>query len=66
MLWIQSNNGRKAGFHEKKETLDLFNSFDGGRFKELVLEAGNDKISKKGAGTLIQMITGIYRTVKVR
>ena len=24
---------------------DLFNSFDGGRFKELVLEAGNDKNS---------------------
>ena len=35
---------------EKKQALDLFNSFDGGRFKEFVLEAGNDKNSEKGAG----------------
>ena len=27
---------------EKKEALDLFNSFDGGQFKEHVLEAGNE------------------------
>ena len=35
---------------EKKVALDLFSSFDGGRCKELVLEAGNDKNSEKGAG----------------
>ena len=35
---------------EKKQALDLFNSFDSGRFKEFVLEAGNDKNSEKGAG----------------
>ena len=41
---------------EKKEALDLFNSFDGRRFKELVLEAGNDKNSEKGAGMVILCI----------
>ena len=41
---------------EKKEALDLFNSFDGGLFKELVLEAGNDKNSEKGAGMVILCI----------
>ena len=55
MLWIQSNNGRKVAKRaftneEKKEALDLFNSFDGGRFKELVLEASNDKNSGRRYG----------------
>ena len=35
---------------EKKEALDLFSSFDGGRFKELVLEASNDKNSGRRYG----------------
>ena len=38
---------------EKKEALDLFNSFNGGQCKELVLEAGNNKNSEKGAGMVI-------------
>ena len=41
---------------EKKEALDLFNSFDGGQCKELVLEAGNNKNSEKGAGMVILCI----------
>ena len=53
MLWNQSNNGRNARFHERGEERGLFNSFDGGLFKELVsvqLVARNDKNSEKGAG----------------
>ena len=34
---------------EKKQALDFFNTYDGGRFKTFVLEAGNDKNTEKGA-----------------
>ena len=41
----------KAQVHddEKKQALDLFNRYDGGQFYKLVVEAGNDKNSEKGA-----------------
>ena len=34
---------------EKNLAMNLFNTFDGGRFCKLVVEAGNDKNSEKGA-----------------
>ena len=34
---------------ERKAAMDLFNSFESGQFKVLVLEAGNDKNAEKGA-----------------
>jgi len=33
---------------EKKAALDLFNSHDQGRFRELITEAGNDRNVEKG------------------
>ena len=41
-VWCCEFRATMATNEEKKQALDLFNSFDSGRFKEFVLEAGND------------------------
>ena len=46
---MASNTKRAFTNEEKNWAMDLFNTFDGGRFCKLVGEAGNDKNSEKGA-----------------